>query len=309
MNKENQSNASRVLSWIFIIIVVVVLLMTFQTYKKYYFGDFTKAENQMHISKFSRDKYEKCTQNSSYKIESLDYNDAVFYKEIEVKPNTPYKVTCKVKTENVVQEEENNGAGAMICLLETTEVSKNIIGTKDWEELTFIFNSKNKEKVKIAFRLGGNTGDCKGIAWFSDLKIEEGIANSENDTKWKFACFIFEKIQVSGEENLDISMTTAEIENIKQNIQRFQNTCETISNGKMSAQCDIYEVSEPITTLSYNEDYKYHIAPEDVQELITDIVLEKEYDHVMAIVKMGDDNSGIAVNVGDWIGLRWYGDL
>ena len=33
--------------------------------------------------------------------ESEDYNNALFYKEINVKKNTPYKVSCYVKTENV----------------------------------------------------------------------------------------------------------------------------------------------------------------------------------------------------------------
>ena len=55
----------------------------------------------MHISKFLRDNDVKYSKHDSYKIESPDYNDAVFYKEVEVKPNTPYKVTCMVKTENV----------------------------------------------------------------------------------------------------------------------------------------------------------------------------------------------------------------
>lgn len=309
MNNNEQNNASKILSWIFIILVIIVLMFTYSTYKKYYFGDFVKAENNMHISKFSRDKYEKCTTNNSYKIESPDYNDAVFYKEIEVKPNTPYKVTCKVKTKDVIQKEQNSDAGAMICLLETTEVSENIIGTNDWQELTFIFNSKNREKVKIGFRLGGNTGSCKGTAWFSDLKIDEGIENSENDTEWKFACFIFKNFQVNAEENINVSMTLNDVENAKQNIQRFENTCQSISKGKMTAKCDIYEMEEPITNLSYNEEYKYHISPQDVQSLITDTILEKEYDHVMVIVKMGDDNSGIAVNVGDWIGLRRNGNI
>ena len=40
-------------------------------------------------------------------------NDAMFYKEISVRKNTPYKVTCMVKTSNVV----GNNAFASINLI------------------------------------------------------------------------------------------------------------------------------------------------------------------------------------------------
>ena len=214
-----------------------------------------------------------------------------------------------MKTKNVEKSAKNSDAGAMICLLETLEESRSIDGTNEWTDLDFIFNSKNRDKVKVAFRLGGNTGNCKGTAWFSDLKIEEGIPNNENDTEWKFACFIFKNIKIEGQDNMNVSMTLNDIESVKINLQRFQSSCESLSEGKMKVKYDVYEINEPITTLSYSDEYKYHIAPEDVKELISDTILDKEYDHVMAIVRTGDDNSGIAVNVGDWIGLRRNGNI
>jgi len=304
MNKES-TNFSKIISWIFIIIVIIVLTKTYKAYKKHYFGDFVKAENQIHISKFYRDDEIKYSEYDSYKIESPEYNDAVFYKEVKVEPNTPYRVTCMVKTENVIKQEENTDAGAMICLLEETEVSKNIVGTNDWQKLTFMFNSEDRESVKIAFRLGGNFGNCKGTAWFSDFKLERGI-NSESDSEWKIACFIFKNINIENKK-INVSMDLNDIENIERNMERFAATCKNLSKNKMSVKYDIYKIDEPITTLSYSEEYKYHISPQDVKDIISDTVFQNEYDHVMVVVRMGDGEQGIEVNEGEWIGLRRYG--
>ena len=302
MNKE--IDASKIFSWFFTIVVILVLITTFRIYKKHYFGDFIKAENQMHISKFLRDNDVKYSKHDSYKIESPDYNDAVFYKEVEVKPNTPYKVTCMVKTENVEVQEKNTDAGAMICLLETTEVSKSIVGTNEWQELTFMFNSKDKESVKIAFRLGGNLGNCKGTAWFSDFKLEEGLTDNQ-DSNWNMACFILKNIIV--EDNVKINMDSNDVENIKGNMKRFAESCKILSENKMTVSYDVYEIDEPITTLSYSEEHKYHVSPQDVEDIISDIIAKEEYDHIICVARMGDSNHGIEVNAGDWIGLRRNG--
>ena len=91
----------------------------------------------------------------SYKVENKEYNDAMFFKTIEVKPNTPYKVKCMVKTENVLNKEDKYIGGAQIAIRDSVECSESVTGTNDWTELTFIFNSKNRTTVDVGFRLGG----------------------------------------------------------------------------------------------------------------------------------------------------------
>jgi len=308
-------DVSKIFSWIFTILVIIVLIGAYKTYKKHYFGDFIKAENEMHISEFLRDNEIKYSKKDSYKIESPNYNDAVFYKEVKVKPNTAYKVTCMVKTENIIAEKENTDAGAMISLLEEIETSKSIVGTNDWQELTFMFNSKNRETVKIAFRLGGNLGKCKGTVWFSDLKLEEGLIEKDN-SNWKMACFIFKNIKVDETTNdesdtekikLNITMDENDIENIKSNMERFADSCQILSKNKMTVDYDIYEIETPITTLSYSQELQHHVSPQDVEDMISDVIFENDYDHIIAVVRMGNAESGIEVKSGDWIGLRWNG--
>ena len=298
--KKEKTIISKIFSLIFYIVVICLCVKMFNTYKTLYFNGFTKGEYTPGISEFTRDKDIKYSNERSYKIYSKDFNDAMFYKEVEVKPNTVYKVSCMVKTENVEVDKDKSGAGALISLAEEEEVSEPIRETTDWQELTMTFNSKAREKVKIGFRLGGNDAYAKGTVWFSNLKLEEGTTSK--DTNWKMACFILKHLNVNIEnEEYNFSMSNHDIQNVKSNVKRFENSCKGLSAGKMTAQCDIYEIDEPISSLTYTEKHKYYIDPQDVREQIGKTVLEKEYDYVFVVARMGNETKEIPVK--DWIGL------
>ncbi len=146
-----------IISLIFIIIVIVV---GYKIYKKYNFNEFTKAEHVLRVSKFERDSSIKASNYDSYKIVNSEYNDAMFYETINVVPNTAYRVTCKIKTENVSSKNKGTDAGAHISIADTMEKSDNVTGTSDWTDVAFYFNSKNRTQVDIGFRLGGCEDEC-----------------------------------------------------------------------------------------------------------------------------------------------------
>lgn len=155
---QNKSNIIK--NIISIIIIIAVLMVGYKVYKKNNFNNFVKAEYNLGVSKFERDENIKCTKNDSYKIINDNYNDAMFYETIDVTPNTAYKVTCKIKTQNVVSKNTNTDVGAHICIAGNSEKSDNIIGTTDWTEVEFYFNSKNRTTVDLGFRLGGFEDVC-----------------------------------------------------------------------------------------------------------------------------------------------------
>lgn len=189
MNRKGKTRISTILSTIFLL---VVLIISFNIFKTSYFNGFEKAVAKKEAeTRFSRDSKVKYTDARSYRVSNLEYNDSAIYKEIEVEPNTPYKITCMVKTENIQSDTQTSDAGVVIGLLDTTEYSKPITGTNDWQKVEYMFNSKNRNTVKISFRLGGNEGDCIGTAWFSDFKLEKGTKRT--DTKWNVGCFIDRK--------------------------------------------------------------------------------------------------------------------
>lgn len=288
---------------VLLIVILVLFYYIFNTiltgYRNNYFNGFVRAELNLYNSSFTRDTNVKYKDILAYKIHSPVYNDAMFYKTVSVKPNTAYRVTCKVKTESVETEKTPSDSGACICIADTTEKSNSIVGTADWQELTMYFNSKNRTEVDIAFRLGGNQDNCRGTVWFADFKLEQGT--EIKDSKWNYACFIFKNIDVEVDQKVETNMTSTEINDIKQNITRFKTFVDTYSSGKIKATCDVIEIDTPITTVSHDAENGYYISGDNISELINKYLDVKDYQHIFAIAKFGQGEAKLAVN--DWLGL------
>ena len=300
---RNDKSAKALIINIFtFVILTIAIYLAYQFYQSNNFNDFIRSEANLKISEFKRDKKEKYSDSRSYKITSNEFNDAMFSKEIQVEKNTPYKVTCMIKTKGVEADKNASSIGAQISISNTVERSVAISGDSDWQKVEFIFNSKNRETVDVAFRLGGTEGYAKGEAWFADLKIEEG--QTEEDSNWQFACFIFENTNVNiDNQEINIQVTNSDITDIKNTIERFENSCNHLSEGKMTANCDIYEIQDPITSLSYDNEFGYYVAPEDIETQIKDIINQNNYDHIFVVVRLGNEEYEDDIEIKDWIGL------
>lgn len=300
-----KNKVANIITWI---IIIIVLIVAFNFYKKNNFNEFVRSEYNLHTSEFKRDDKVKYENISSYKIISDIKNDATFYKKVKVQKNMPYKVTCMVKTENVIPENDVSGIGAQISIIGSTEKSVAVTGTQDWQKIEMIFNSKDREEVDIGFRLGGYLGQCTGTAWFSNFTFEEGTSSQNNN--WKFACFIFENtdVVVNGKE-VNLSMTDTDISDIRSTIKRFGSTVKDLSENKMTADYDTYIVREPIKKLTYDEEFGYYVAAEDIENSIKEIIKQNEYDHIFVIIRLGNEQYRNDIKVNDWIGLRFYGLL
>ena len=304
--KRERSIGSRIASLIFIVIVIIVLVFLFRIYKENYFGDFTRAEYQPGLSEFKRDSSVKIGNHNSYRIVSNTFNDAVYSKKISVKPNTPYRVTCKVKTKDVVTEKAISNAGAGLCIVDTTECSNTITGTTDWTNLEFMFDSKARTEVEIGLRLGSYADNCKGTAWFSDLKLEMGSATY--DSHWKMVCFIFDKIDVEIQKDgkpyrMQEEMTGYDVQRIKENMERAKDSFKNLSDYEMTMDYEIIEIDEPIKSVSYDNENGYYVSPSDISLMIKDYVEKGEYDYIYATVKFGDVINAAIDNKNNWIGL------
>lgn len=290
----------KVISRIFSLIILIGLITALvYIYNKYYFNDFIKANENKGETSYYRDSSQKYNGQKSYCIENKDYNDALFFKEISVKKDTPYRITCMVKTENV-ESDKPETSGACISIMGTADQTIPIQGTTDWQKVTLLVDSKEQDTLDISFRLGGYDGYSKGKAWFSDIHVEEGIKDETSD--WNVVCFLIDNIDVNIEgKHHTYSLTQEDKDLLKDNLKRFANTVESFSNNAMTVSYQTVEIKEPLTSLSYDQENYYYVAAKDVKPLIDYYVQKNEYDHIFIGIRMGDTLSSIPVN--EWIGL------
>ena len=290
----------KVISRIFSLIILIGLITALAyIYNKYYFNDFIKANENKGETSYYRDSSQKYNGQKSYCIENKDYNDALFFKEISVKKDTPYRITCMVKTENV-ESDKPETSGACISIMGTADQTIPIQGTTDWQKVTLLVDSKEQDTLDISFRLGGYDGYSKGKAWFSDIHVEEGVKDETSD--WNVVCFLIDNIDVNVEgKQYTYSLTQEDKDLLKDNLKRFANTVESFSNNAMTVSYQTVEIEEPLTSLSYDQENYYYVAAKDVKPLIDDYVQRNEYDHIFIGIRMGDTLSSIPVN--EWIGL------
>ena len=289
---------------VYFIVIIIIIWVGIRIYSTYNYYDFVKGVREVGRTTFTRDSETTYSDMDSYRVENKDYNDAMFYKEIDVVPYTAYKVTCMVKTDGVVNQTDNYIGGAQIAINETTETSKTITGTNDWTKLTLLFNSNNRSTVQVGFRLGGYNEYSKGIAWFSDFKIEEGSVDT--DKNWNMACFIIKNMDVTTETNnkVKLQMSENDVITMKENMRRLEKDIPKLSGGKMTISYNIIEIDEPLTKISYDAENEYFVSPGDVHELIEPYVEKNEYDYIYVAIRTGDLNKSDNVLVHDWIGLR-----
>ena len=284
-SKKTKKIFKLIINIIIFAILIYGIFYAYQFYQKNNFNEFVRSESNLYTSTFIRDDKIKYSENRSYKIESLKYNDAMFYKTIKLEKNKPYKISCMVKTNNIEKENEKTGIGAQISIEGTTERSIAISGTNDWQKIELIFNSKNREEVNVGFRLGGYEGKAKGEAWFSNFIMEKGTM--QEDTNWKFACFILENTDVTIDgKNVKLNVTNQDKKDIEDTLNRFQRSVSELSQNKMTAQCDIYQIQTPLVTLSYDEKFGYYVSPEDVEQQIATTIKNNDYDHIFVVVRL-----------------------
>ena len=286
----------------FFALIGIIVMNTL--YKQIGYGYFKKTLSRSGVTFFTRDNTIKYSDMNSYKIENKDYNNASFYKTVKLNKNTPYRITCMIKTENVeVLNKRYENSGAKIHIIGSDEQSEAVTGTNDWTKVTLMFNSNQNEELDIGFMLGGdsNAGNVKGTAWFSDLKIEEGCFKDEN-SNWNVVCFVFKNTNVDIlNSNYKYSMTDDDINQVKDCMERFKNSCEDMSKGKMTVSYKVIEIDSSINELTFDSDRGYYVDGKYISMQINEYLDEEDYDHIFVCTRLSDDKSSIPNK--NWIGL------
>ena len=105
-------------------------------------------------------------------IEVKDADDVRCMQPIALKARTRYRLSGWVKTRDVVVAQDGGSTGACLSV-EDIGISKSVVGTAEWQELQFEFDSGDRTEVELGPRLGTNGSICTGTAWFDELSLVE----------------------------------------------------------------------------------------------------------------------------------------
>ena len=295
--KKKRKRVFRIIRHLLSFVIGVALsIYILNYYRMYDYGAYTKGITEMNKTEFRRDKDVKIGNTYSYRLINSDYTDSMMFREIEVKPNTAYKVSCYIKTENVINKDENQISGAQIILKDTEEHSVVLSGTNDWTKVDFCFSSKNKTKVEVGFRLGGNTGKVKGKAWFDEIVFEEGA--EIHDNHWNMLVCMLDELDIKTDSIETTSkLSDEDYESIIDGMKSFKTSASELSNGKLQVDYDIVKIENPIKNVTYDYNYGYYLSEKDVYNEILESFSNEEYDYVFVCFRL-DDNL-----VSNWIGL------
>ena len=105
----------------------------------------------------------------SVMIASEKGGDLSWRATVEVRPDSVYRLSGWIKTENVSPKD---GAGALLNVHEIKSArTRALKGTKDWTEVETTFKTGSRREITVNCLLGG-WGLATGTVWFDDVSLE-----------------------------------------------------------------------------------------------------------------------------------------
>lgn len=135
-------------------------------------GAFYSEEYAEGASSFSWEETGGLDDSSCVRIESTQNNDARYVMNLEVLPDTYYRISAWIRTEDVPQG--SNLVGGNISVLNTFHYAGNLCGSSDWTKVELYgCTGADQNVISVCLRLGFYSGDNMGVAWFDDLEVQQ----------------------------------------------------------------------------------------------------------------------------------------
>lgn len=220
---------------------------------------------------------------------------------IDVEPNTTYKFSAMVKYSDFKAEPgAENKKGAFICVnaLESghsyLQARSECTKSSKWKKLECTFTTPAKIKGDYILYLynGESKGNCKGAAYFSDIKLEKAKLTN----KWNMLAVVCKNVDAKAQKNGKIINYKNSIDNkgityIKKILNGLDKEVKTMSEGLMRvADMDIVVIDEPISKLEFMETGGNCLTTDlDFLSEILDKYIKKNYYHqIIAIAPLDD---------------------
>lgn len=217
--------------------------------------------------------------DSRYSIKlsnKTDYNYCDVSKTIKVEPLTTYKFSAMVKYSGYKASPDSEGKykGAFLREFYVNEDGdwinlnhSSATKSSEWTKLECMFTTAEGQTEAILNLFNGYlNNDCKGTAWFSDIKVEKAELTNE----WNVLAIAFKNVDADinlkgkkidlttkkkGTINYKASYTDEEITEFKNVVNKLYSTLDTMSDGLVDVKdIDFVTVNDPITELA---DYDY----------------------------------------------------
>lgn len=245
-------------------------------------------------------------------IENTDYTHGYFHINIPVEPDTAYRISVMISTENYKAAPDAANPGALLSVsradaslpnIKTLEASPRVRQTEEnrhgWQKYTRDFNSGEHSAVDLYLRSGSPDSFSTGTVRFKDIKLEKGIPT----THWNILALNFTKIDAvvddfrgSPNHRFKSATTDAYLGQVQEHIKRLPKYLNEMTGGMITAEVDMYTIKKPIASLSpRTNETDYRINPEDIADTLNLYMPKKEYHQIIITLPAKD--------IGDWTGL------
>ena len=122
-------------------------------------------------SEFKVDTTQVHSGSRSVRIVNTSANDSRYEQQVKAKPNSYYKLSCWIKTQNVGTDNK----GANLSVENLLDTSKDLKGTNAAWEYVELYGKTgpDQQSFNVTLGLGGYGSLNTGTAWFDDMAVEE----------------------------------------------------------------------------------------------------------------------------------------
>lgn len=250
----------------------------------------------------------------SIKIENLDYNTSCVQKTYDVQPFTHYKFSAMVKYSDfqIDPDDEFQISGAAVgkaykvdnveYFAYPGDVSE-YSSSEEWTKVEYEFCTGNETTVNLCLQNGGYCADCKGTAWFCEVKLEKGDLTNN----WNILAVIFKDVSATVTVNgktitINNSISKDDDDFIRNStLAPLPQSINECSGGKMGVNSfDIYTVDKTITEkelIDYGSGYRVDEYAPLISNTLDTYLTGKYYNQIILIAPLGGEIAP------DWFGL------
>ena len=242
----------------------------------------------------------------SFKLQNTDYNDSRIEKTFKVKPNTYYRASVMVKYSGYELDPNADitESGAVLQLLDSNNVyiKDGFYNSEEWKKLELSFYSGDSEFYTIRLRNGFSDRECKGTAWFSDVRIEEASLS----TDWNVLVLVIKHIKaeatVDGAKiEVDNQLNDNDVEYLRDAIQVLKQNISDLSEGLAGIRSiDVYALEDTVTELNAADVNKVDCTEKAVSKALDKYLDQKSYQQIILIHPLQDVNKN--AKGGTWVG-------